>query len=133
MESTVRELEHEPRKKKGSDHTKNVSVRVLAYVAGGDRAGGVVGDELDLQVDAREQVRVLGPPPGAGGVVERQRHHLPVRRDAPPAVAPHHLQPLVDPPRRPRAADAAEPEHQRHERAGHLPRAEPHVLLLTSL
>jgi len=95
------------------------TTRSAAYVEGGDGAGGVVGDELDLRVGAREEVRVLGPEPGAGGVVERQRQHLAVGRDAPAAVAPRHLQAVVDSAgrRRRRRAGGEENQEQRQQHA----------------
>lgn len=42
------------------------------YVIGGDGAGRVAGNKLDLHVDLAEEILVLGLEAGARGLVERQ-------------------------------------------------------------
>ncbi|KAI3410301.1 Xyloglucan endotransglucosylase/hydrolase [Psidium guajava] len=46
------------------------------YVVGGDVAGGIAGDELELNVYAAKEVVVLGLKPRAGVLVEREGEKL---------------------------------------------------------
>jgi hypothetical protein len=80
-------------------HTHMYSIgddRCDAYVEGGDGAGGVAGDELDLHVEAAVQVLVLGLEAGAGRPVQRQRQELAVAEDLAAAVAPSDVHVLVE-------------------------------------
>jgi hypothetical protein len=66
------------------------------YIEGGDGAGGVPRDELELHVEAAVEVLGLGLEARAGGPVHGQRQELAVVEDLAAAVAPGDVHVLVE-------------------------------------
>ncbi|EEE66283.1 hypothetical protein OsJ_22490 [Oryza sativa Japonica Group] len=65
-------------------------------VEGGDGAGGVAGDELDLHVDLAEEVLALGLEPRAGAPVKREVEPTATIDDLAAALPPRHLRVLEE-------------------------------------
>jgi hypothetical protein len=83
-------------------------------VVGGDGAGGVAGDELELHVDLAEEVLVLGLEARAGGAVEREREEAAAVLDLAAAVAPGDVELLVEAGRRRAGQQRAQQQRQGH-------------------
>lgn len=109
----------------------------ITYVEGGDRAGRFAGDELHLHAELAEEELVLGLEPGAGGLVEGERHHLPrghavLVGDPHVVFAPYHVELLAETAparaRAPRDDAARHDDHQSRRRANLLlPKRPRHV------
>jgi hypothetical protein len=79
-----------------------------AYIESRDSAGGVAGDELDLHVEAAEQVLVLGVEPGAGSLVHGQRQEVATVEDLRAPITKRDVHVLVE------IAAAGHPRNQQH-------------------
>lgn len=66
------------------------------YVEGGDGAGGVAGDELDLHVESAVEVLVLGFEAGARGLVQGESYELAVVQNLDSAISERDVKILVE-------------------------------------
>ncbi|CAA6662325.1 unnamed protein product [Spirodela intermedia] len=69
---------------------------VRVHVEGGDGAGGVAGDELELDVDLGEEKLLLGLEAGAGGAVQGQGEEAALVEDLGPVGTPGEVNVLVE-------------------------------------